>query len=125
MWQVPNVSPAISCQLSACSCETLVSGIAASQSSHKRWGADQSQFPMLIAYSVYATCRCFCSMDKNSATSSSSQSPPLASWRMVKAACSWLSDGLYGRAVRRASYTSTTCRTRGSRGISAFCKPSG
>ena len=44
--------------------------------------------------SAYATRRCFSSMDKNSVTSSSSHNPPRASWRMVKAACSWPKAGL-------------------------------
>ena len=44
--------------------------------------------------SVYATRRCFSNMDKNSATSSSSHKPPRASWRIVKAACSWPKAGL-------------------------------
>ena len=51
----------------------------------------------------YAASRRLSSIPKNSATNSPSQSPLRASLRMVTAACSWASAGLYGRAVRNAS----------------------
>src|SRR5215475_1603193 len=67
---------------------------------------------------AHAACSFFLSMVKNSGTRLGSHSPPLASSTMVRLASSWVSAGLYGRAVRSASYTSTTCSTRASSGIS-------
>src|SRR5579864_4401401 len=66
---------------------------------------------------AHAACSFFCSIAKNSGTRLGSQNPLAASSIMVRLASSWVSAGLYGRAVRNASYTSTTCSTRARRGM--------
>src|SRR5580765_382426 len=66
---------------------------------------------------AHAACSFFLSMAKNSGTRLGSQNPFTASSVMVRLASSWVSAGLYGRAVRNASYTSTTCSTRASSGM--------
>src|SRR5262249_61684607 len=71
----------------------------------------------LSGFHAHAACSFFFSMAKNSGTSSGFDRPLLASSIMVRSASSCVRAGLYGRAVRKASYTSTTCKIRASKGM--------